>query len=136
MTVPLYHVDNSICLKCGNWMKSLEGVSKDFPYKCLNCTSRKEKEEYTCKYKELVADWLVDIWVRDDAPDWIKQRVRDELCEVMFDREISSGDVVRCEDCRFYDEGENEDDSWTYCTLHRMNTSREEFCSWGARHGD
>ena len=41
--------------------------------------------------------------------------------------------VVRCKDCQFYNEGQNEVDAWMRCRLHSMNTSLDEFCSWAVK---
>lgn len=42
-------------------------------------------------------------------------------------------EIVRCEHCRFHDNGENEVDAWNRCKLHKINTSDDEFCSWGVK---
>ena len=40
-------------------------------------------------------------------------------------------EIVRCKDCAFHDSGENEVDAWNRCRLHKINTSDDEYCSWG-----
>lgn len=51
-------------------------------------------------------------------------------------KKIESGqlvEVVRCEDCLFWESGENECESWEWCkTLHR-DMPPHAFCSLGAR---
>lgn len=42
-------------------------------------------------------------------------------------------EVVRCEDCKWVDIGENVCDRRTYCTLHRRDTGKNEYCSYGER---
>ncbi len=41
--------------------------------------------------------------------------------------------VVRCRDCMMYDEGENEEESWTWCKLHDCTTFPYYFCSYALR---
>ena len=45
---------------------------------------------------------------------------------------LSQPEIVRCKDCAFHDSGENEVDAWNRCKLHKINTSDNEYCSWGA----
>lgn len=46
---------------------------------------------------------------------------------------IDAVEVVRCEDCRWIDIGENICERWVYCTLHRRDTGRKQYCSYGER---
>lgn len=46
---------------------------------------------------------------------------------------IDAVEVVRCEDCHWVDIGENICEKWVYCTLHRRDTGRNEYCSYGKR---
>ena len=58
-------------------------------------------------------------------------KISDEIME----EEISDRpqELVRCKDCQFYNEGQNEVDAWMRCRLHSMNTSPDEFCSWAVK---
>ena len=45
-------------------------------------------------------------------------------------------DIVRCKECRWYDSGQNESDSWNYCTRHfghYIDTNDDDYCSYGER---
>ena len=42
---------------------------------------------------------------------------------------VSAKNVIFCKDCQFYNEGENEVDSWMRCRLHSINTLPDWFCS-------
>lgn len=46
---------------------------------------------------------------------------------------LNQPEIIRCKDCAFHDSGENEVDSWNRCKLHKINTSDDEFCSWGVK---
>lgn len=48
-------------------------------------------------------------------------------------------DIVRCKECRWYDNGQNESDSWNYCTRHfehYIDVNDDDFCSYGEREGE
>lgn len=48
-------------------------------------------------------------------------------------------DIVWCKECRWYDSGQNESDSWNYCTRHfghYIDTNDDDFCSYGEREGE
>lgn len=42
----------------------------------------------------------------------------------------SNEKLTRCENCTFYDAGENEVDAWMRCKLHCFNTEPDNYCSW------
>ena len=45
-------------------------------------------------------------------------------------------EVVRCRECRWYDAGKNDSESWSDCTLRygkHFNVSPMDFCSYGQR---
>ncbi|MBR4152078.1 MAG: hypothetical protein IKT98_03895 [Selenomonadaceae bacterium] len=42
-------------------------------------------------------------------------------------------EVVRCKDCFYYYVGENNDETWEWCSLDRHDTQSDGFCAWGAR---
>ena len=47
--------------------------------------------------------------------------------------------VVRCKACKWYDNGQNESDSWNYCTRHfghYIDVNDDDFCSYGEREGE
>lgn len=84
--------------------------------------------------------------------DALARRVADQVldeCAFEFDgydvslrelaHRIRDGDlipVVRCKDCRWYDNGSNESDAWMYCTLERINTYNEFYCAHGEKRSD
>lgn len=46
------------------------------------------------------------------------------------------GELIRCKDCRYYDHGENECESWSLCIVHinrYFQTCADNFCSWAER---
>lgn len=54
------------------------------------------------------------------------------------DIEIIDMDIVRCKDCKYFDKGENESESWSLCTAHQwygsyIPVSDDDFCSLGER---
>lgn len=49
---------------------------------------------------------------------------------------IDAVPVVRCRECRWYDVGKNDSESWSECTLRYgkyFNVSPMDFCSYGQR---
>lgn len=62
------------------------------------------------------------------------------LDDFLPDEEISEAEaqgylreLIRCKDCTFYYEGENEVDYWMRCRLHSINTDSDNFCSWAVK---
>ena len=47
----------------------------------------------------------------------------------------SQYELVRCKDCEYYDNGENEVDSWEMCKRNLHSTSQYDFCSWAKMKG-
>lgn len=48
-------------------------------------------------------------------------------------------DIVRCNECRWLDKGENESCSWSMCTRHfgqYINVNADDFCSYGDKRDD
>ena len=45
------------------------------------------------------------------------------------------GELVRCKNCEYYDNGENEVDSWEMCKRNLHSTSQYDFCSWAKMKG-
>lgn len=41
--------------------------------------------------------------------------------------------VVRCEDCLYWESGENECEKWEYCKFHEISIGPHSFCSYGER---
>ena len=49
---------------------------------------------------------------------------------------LPSIDIVRCKECKWYDNGQNESDSWNCCTRHfghYIDVNDDDFCSYGER---
>lgn len=58
---------------------------------------------------------------------------------VALQKKIESGqlvEVVRCEDCLFWEFGENECESWEWCKALHREMPPHAFCSLGERKGD
>ena len=45
------------------------------------------------------------------------------------------GELVRCKDCKYYNKGENERESWEECNRTMKSTSADDFCSWAKMKG-
>lgn len=57
-------------------------------------------------------------------------------CDVKKMPTIDAVPVVRCRECRWYDVGKNDSESWSECTLRYgkyFNVSPMDFCSYGQR---
>lgn len=60
-------------------------------------------------------------------------------CEYVSKHQIDEApsiDIVRCKECKWYDNGQNESDSWSYCTRHfghYIDVNDDDFCSYGER---
>lgn len=61
----------------------------------------------------------------------------DDMCGEVIDAPAADvAPVVRCEDCLFWESGENECESWEWCkTLHHDMPSHA-FCNFGVRKDD
>lgn len=46
---------------------------------------------------------------------------------------LSEPSIVRCVDCRWYNKGENESESWKWCRLDAHRADDNWFCSFGER---
>lgn len=44
---------------------------------------------------------------------------------------IDAVEVVRCKDCKFFENEDEDGDCWCYC--HNDITCRDGYCSWGER---
>ena len=49
---------------------------------------------------------------------------------------VDAVEVVRCEDCIYWQSGENEAEKWEYCALHNHKVGPHAFCSYGERKYD
>lgn len=47
---------------------------------------------------------------------------------------VDAVEVVRCKDCRFFEDEDEDGDCWCYC--HNDITCRDGYCSWGERRED
>lgn len=75
---------------------------------------------------------LQEFTLGDDA--WYKGRTI-EGC-IRKAPTIDAVPVVRCRECRWYDAGKNDSESWSDCTLRygkHFNVSPMDFCSYGQR---
>ena len=44
-------------------------------------------------------------------------------------------EVVRCKDCRWYQKGKNEVDSWQWCMVKHCDVRDDDYCSYGCQEG-
>ena len=44
---------------------------------------------------------------------------------------VDAVEVVRCEDCKFFEDEDGDGDCWCYC--HNDITCRDGYCSWGEK---
>ena len=61
--------------------------------------------------------------------------VESKATENKYDCDLISR-IVRCKDCEYYDNGENEVDSWEMCKRNLHSTSQYDFCSWAKMKGE
>lgn len=54
--------------------------------------------------------------------------------EVEDASDVDVVEVVRCKDCRFFEDEDEDGDCWCYC--HNDTTCRDGYCSWGERRED
>ena len=52
-----------------------------------------------------------------------------------YQREVNYRPLVRCKDCKYYNKGENERESWEECNRTMKSTSADDFCSWAKMKG-
>ena len=58
-----------------------------------------------------------------------------EICEMLNDAPtVDAVEVVRCEDCKRFEDEDGDGDCWCYC--HNDITCRDGYCSWGERRED
>ena len=50
--------------------------------------------------------------------------------------EIEMKPLVLCEDCRWYESGENDVDAWKWCRAHRKDVYPKFFCADGEKRGE
>ena len=59
--------------------------------------------------------------------------IRDAIVEVY---DAPSIDIVRCQDCKWFDSGKNDSEIWSMCTRHfgkYIDVNADDFCSYGCR---
>ena len=81
--------------------------------------------------------WLQRIRTRQTGGrydyDNARREAIDMACEALSEGAIT---VTRCEDCRWYDKGENDSESWQICTRHigaSYTTADDDYCSMAER---
>ena len=86
-------------------------------------------------------DFYLNAWGGDFKSMDAKDKARcDELINCIA--EIVNAptiDIVRCGECKWYDNGQNESDSWNYCTRHfghYIDVNDDDYCSYGEREGE
>ena len=50
-----------------------------------------------------------------------------------FSWESTTGELIRCKDCKHYDVGENDSECWTWCKQLEMSVDDDFFCKDGKR---
>lgn len=50
--------------------------------------------------------------------------------KMLAEEAVDAAEVVRCKDCRFFQSGENEAESWQYCSLTGINIGKDDYCSF------
>ena len=78
--------------------------------------------------------------------DYIVTHIKtDTICEHFNDGDIvyiveeKVVPLVRCKECRWLDQGENESCSWSICTRHfgqHIDVNADDYCSHGEREGE
>ena len=77
-------------------------------------------------------EWKCDEIIR--IMDLPSVSVESKATENKYDCDLISR-IVRCKDCEYYDNGENEVDSWEMCKRNLHSTSQYDFCSWAKMKG-
>ena len=88
---------------------------------------------------------LIDAeWIRNIYADFEHYENRDDWTTPITNvlaviDDAPSIDIVRCKECKWFDAGENESDSWHLCTRHfgkYINFAEDDYCSYGEREGE
>ena len=66
--------------------------------------------------------------------DYVVELTEKEAYNFMDEHWVA--ELVRCENCQFYNEGQNEVDAWMRCRLHNINTDQYQYCSWAVKKED
>ena len=41
--------------------------------------------------------------------------------------------VIRCKDCKYYQQGSRNSDDWLWCMMNHHYTDEEKYCAWAER---
>jgi hypothetical protein len=43
------------------------------------------------------------------------------------------GELIRCKDCKYYQQGSRNSDDWLWCMMNHHYTDEEKYCAWAER---
>jgi len=46
---------------------------------------------------------------------------------------IKMGELIRCKDCKYYQQGSRNSDDWLWCMMNHHYTDEEKYCAWAER---
>ena len=121
LTVPTNATENS-CTEPSDLISRAEAIDAV----CQGCAW------YNTASCENSREWKCDEIIR--IMDLPSVSVESKATENKYDCDLISR-IVRCKDCEYYDNGENEVDSWEMCKRNLHSTSQYDFCSWAKMKG-
>ena len=70
-----------------------------------------------------------------DADELLKYIPTEEMCSrfaVENALTVDAVPVIRCKDCKYYQQGRNADE-WLWCMMNHHYTDEEKYCAWAER---
>ena len=93
----------------------------------------KKMSRWYARYKNCQGEYEITF----ASKDYEKTKAVEKVCQMIIDDVVKSRDdiaaVVRCEDCMYWQSGENEAEKWEYCNFHNIDIGPHAFCSYGER---
>ena len=77
---------------------------------------------------------LLDLWgepfdyIIDNAGSTIAQEFVNRINKLQT---YNIPDIVQCKNCTHWHKGQNESDSWEWCSIFQHNIGENEYCSYG-----
>jgi hypothetical protein len=73
----------------------------------------------------------IEDWTPIESASW--QRGWNDAIDAIIDNAptVDAVEVVRCEDCKFFEDEDEDGDCWCYCD--NDITCRDGYCSWGVK---
>lgn len=71
-----------------------------------------------------------------DADELLKYIPPEEMCSrfaVENALTVDAVPVIRCKDCKYYQQGSRNSDDWLWCMMNHHYTDEEKYCAWAER---